>query len=326
MSKNTLTPPPQYSKNTGRGFTGFCTTLLLCLIALARVDAQDKPTTAATVQGRAISTSQLERELTLVLKDRKPTPAEKAQLQKQVLEHAIDRQLVLHYLLTTNQGANSQDVDLLIARLQKKLDNEGLKLADFLKQQNLTLAEFRDQQQWELSWQKYLDKYLTETALQKYFDKNRRDFDGTELHVAHILLTAAPDASAADREKLKTRAVALRQEIVDKKITFAEAAKKHSQSPTAAAGGDIGWIARREPQPESFSAAAFALAVHDVSPPVETAFGVHLITCLEEKPGKRTWQDAADELRPAVIRYLFRWLADKDRATAKIEYTKDWPH
>jgi|GEM_PF-677267 len=297
--------------------------LLLCA---TRTLLAQQSNIAATVQGRAISLSQLDRELALVIKDHKLAPTERIALQKQVLQHAVDRFLVLHWLLTTNQGASAQDVDLVMARLQKKLDNEGLKQADFLQQQGLTLAELRDQQLWELSWQRYLDKYLTATTLEKYFEKNRRDFDGTELRVAHILFKAPSEATASDRKKLKTRAAAIRQEIVDKKLSFADAAKQHSQSPTAAAGGDIGWISRREPQPESFSAAAFALQFHDVSPPVETAFGVHLITCFDEKPGKRTWQDAADELRPAVIRYLFRWIADKERPTAKIEYTEHWPH
>jgi parvulin-like peptidyl-prolyl isomerase len=308
-----------------RWFTGFCTTFLAFAAA---APAQEKPVliTAATVQGQAIPLTQLERELAIVLKDRKLPAAELAQLKKQVLQHAIDRQLVLHWLITTNQAASTQDVDLVIARLQKKLDNEGLKQADFLKQLNQTLAEFKDQQLWELSWQNYVDKHLTEVTLQKYFDKNRRDFDGSEMHVAHILLAAPKEGSAADREQLKTFAAAIRQEIVDKKTTFADSAKKHSKSPTAAAGGDIGWIKRHEPMPESFSAAAFPLQVGEVSQAVETSFGVHLITCLEVKPGTRTWQDAADELRPAIIRYLFRWIADKERPTAKIEYTEHWPH
>lgn len=300
--------------------------LFLPLVVSRESQSQEKPLTAATVQGRAIPISQLERELAIVVKDRKLSAAELAPLKKQVLQHAIDRQLVLHYLITTNQAASSQDVDLVIARLQKKLDNEGLKQADFLQQLGQTLAEFKDQQLWELSWQNYVDKYLTAATLQKYFDKNRRDFDGSELHVAHILLAAPKEATAADREKLKTQAAAIRQEIVDKKTTFADAAKKHSKSPTAAAGGDIGWIKRHEPMPESFSAAAFPLQVGELSPPVETTFGVHLITLLEVKPGPRTWQDAADELRPAIIRYLFRWIADKERAAAKIEFTEHWPH
>jgi hypothetical protein len=47
---------------------------------------------------------------------------------------------------------------------------------------------------------------------------------------------------------------------------------------------------------------------------------VHLITVLEEKPGTKTWKEVESELRPAVITYLFRWIADKERSAAKIEY------
>jgi parvulin-like peptidyl-prolyl isomerase len=288
--------------------------------------ADDPAVVAATVQGQPITVAQLERDLAIVIKDRKVDAAQRIELQKQVLQHAVERRLVLHWLQTTKQGASAQDVDLVMARLQMKLDAEGLKPADYWKQQGQTEAEFRAQQLWELSWQRYLDRYLTETSLQKFFERNRREFDGTELHVAHILLAAPKNATAADWEKLSTEAATIRQEIAAKKLTFAEAARKYSASPTAAAGGDIGWIKRREPMPESFSAAAFKLSVLDVSPPVVTAFGVHLITLLEEKAGTRTWQDAADELRPAVIRYLFRWIADKERPAAKIEYTPRWPH
>jgi parvulin-like peptidyl-prolyl isomerase len=281
---------------------------------------------AATAQGRQIPLTQLERELAVVVKDRKLSADAKTALQKQVLQHAVDRRLVMHWLVTTNEAASPQDVELLMGRLQKKLDNEGIKLADFLRQQGQTEGQFRDQQWWELSWQKYLDKHLTAATLQKYFDKNRRDFDGTELRVAHILLPATTGAKADDIAKLKMQAAAIRDDIVAKKLTFADAAKQHSKSPTAAKGGDIGWIQRHEPMPESFSTAAFELQADEVSQPVETAFGVHLIQCLEVKSGQRTWQDAAEELRPAVIHYLFRWIADKERPAAKIEYTTHWPH
>ena len=72
--------------------------------------------------------------------------------------------------------------------------------------------------------------------------------------------------------------------------------------------------------PEDFSRTAFALKKGDVSEPLVSPFGVHLITVLEEKPGGKTWRDAENELRPAVTLYLFRWIADKERGTAKIEY------
>lgn len=286
----------------------------------------DPPAIGATVQGQPVTVNQLERELKAVIKERQVTAAERTDLQKQVLGLAVDRRLVQHWLTQTGQGASNQDLELLMARLVKKVENEGRKLPEYLQQQGHTEAEFRAQQMWELSWQKYLDKYLNETNLQKFFDKNRRDFDGTELRVAHILLAAPKNGSAEDWAKLQDRAAALRDDIVAKKLTFEEAAKQHSSSPTAAAGGDIGWIKRREPMPESFSAAAFKLEPGQVSAPVDTIFGVHLIACLEVKPGKLTWKESADDLKPAIIHYLFRWIADKERAGAKIEYTDRWPH
>ena len=72
--------------------------------------------------------------------------------------------------------------------------------------------------------------------------------------------------------------------------------------------------------PAEFSRIAFGLKPGEVSQPFVSPFGVHLITVLEEKPGTKTWKEVESELRPAVITYLFRWIADKERSVAKIEY------
>jgi parvulin-like peptidyl-prolyl isomerase len=181
-------------------------------------------------------------------------------------------------------------------------------LAAHLKEIGLSADEVRAQLQWKLSWQKYLAKYVTEENLKKYFDRNRPEFDGTQLRVAHVLFKS-PGEQAAE----------VRSQIVAGKLTFADAARQHSIAPTGKAGGDIGWIERRQPMPEEFSKAAFALKPGEVSQPVTTTAGVHLIQVLETKSGQRTWQEAQDELRPAVALYLFRFLADSDRKTAKIE-------
>ena len=71
--------------------------------------------------------------------------------------------------------------------------------------------------------------------------------------------------------------------------------------------------------PEAFGQAAFALEPGAISPPVVTEAGVHLIQCVEIKPGSRTWQEVRGELEPTVTRYLFRWAADRQRPQARIE-------
>ena len=156
--------------------------------------------------------------------------------------------------------------------------------------------------------------------MQKYFDRYRREYDGSELHVAQILFKLPPDAEAAAIAAAKDKAAKLKAEIAAGKLTFAAAAREHSQAPSGAAGGDIGWIERRRPMPEDFSKVAFALKPGEISEPLASPFGVHLITVLEIKPGTKTWRDAAGELRPAVTLYLFRWIADQERPQAKIEY------
>ena len=111
----------------------------------------------------------------------------------------------------------------------------------------------------------------------------------------------------------------MQREIQSSELTFADAAKQYSQTPTAASGGDIGYISRHQPMPEPFSRAAFALDKGQMSPPVASPAGVHLIQCLDVKPGEKTWQHARAELERAVTQYLFQWVADQERPGATIE-------
>jgi parvulin-like peptidyl-prolyl isomerase len=176
---------------------------------------------------------------------------------------------------------------------------------------------------WKLSWKKYCDKQLTRPNLEKYFGRYRRGFDGTQLRIAQILFKLPPDAEEAAVTTAKEQASRLRQEIVSGKKSFADAASQFSSAPSAKSGGDIGWIERHRPMPENFSKVAFALKPGEISEPFVSSFGVHLITVTEEKPGSRTWQDAEAELRPAVTLYLFRWIADQQRQTAKIDLVSE---
>jgi parvulin-like peptidyl-prolyl isomerase len=161
---------------------------------------------------------------------------------------------------------------------------------------------------------------LTPQNLEKYFQQHRRDFDGTQLHVAQILFKLPLDADEAAVKAATERAAKLKDEIGGDQEKFAAAARNHSESPSRDESGDIGWIERRRPMPEDFSRVAFGLKPGEVSQPLVSAFGVHLITVLEEKPGSQSWKDVENELKPAAVAYLFRWIAEKERTAAKIEY------
>ena len=67
---------------------------------------------------------------------------------------------------------------------------------------------------------------------------------------------------------------ALQQQIVAGKVNFADAAREHSQCPSAAKGGDIGLVTRKWMVDEAVAKVAFAMKKDEVSDVVESEFGV----------------------------------------------------
>ncbi len=98
------------------------------------------------------------------------------------------------------------------------------------------------------------------------------------IRASHILVTHA-DAYRASTDRSKEDAAAqisaLKQEI-DGGADFADVARANSECPSAAQGGDLGPFGRGA-MVAGFEDAAFGLDVGDVSEPVETEFGYHLI-------------------------------------------------
>jgi parvulin-like peptidyl-prolyl isomerase len=293
-----------------RGIASF---VLLFSLAVIHADEPSPTALAAKVNGESILVAEIEAQFRLTYGDRKFSPAERSQLFRTALDLAIDRRLVLASLAKIGQAASKEDVDSELAKLDKEFKAQGSSLAQHSEQSGFTPSDIRRSVGWKLSWQRYCEKQLTPQNLEKYFDRNRREFDGTQLHVAQILFKLAADADDMAIASAKKRASEVRQEIASGKSSFAAAASRES-------GGDIGWIERHRPMPEGFSQAAFSLKKGEVSEPLVNPFGVSLVTVLDEKPGTHTWRDAEGELRPAVTLYLFRWLADKQRGAAKIEY------
>ena len=239
---------------------------------------------------------------------------------RRAAEQVVRRRLVLEYLTQSKQAASPQDVDFALEQLKKELTAQKLTLDEYLRRGGWHENDFRRHLSWTLSWQRFLERTLTDANLQKYFQSHLPDFDGREVHVAHLLLKVDP-ADAKRRSERVAEAKQIRGQLAAGELTFAEAVKRHSEAPTAASsGGDLGFIRRHEPMPESFAKVALWLDEGEISQPVVTSFGVHLIQCLEVRPGKLNWQDAEGELRRSVAIYLFDWAADKQKTKTAIEW------
>ena len=272
-------------------------------------------TELAWVEDIPIHLEDVRREVQRAIGDRPIHPGQLPRLYRETLELLIDRQLVLRFLERQGRAATPQDLDLAMQRWQRQLESVGETTEEFTVRQRLTLDDVRAAYYWTLSWRRMLDHYVTERNLERYFDQHRADYDGRRIRVAQIFWRAEPDMPLS---KLRETAEDIRRRVLEGELAFDEAARRYSQSPSAEQGGELGWIERHDPMPETFSAAAFRLKAGEISPLVVTTLGLHLMQCQEIEPGTREWLDERPKLERGLVRYLFRWAADNQRERSQV--------
>lgn len=275
----------------------------------------------ARVSGVAIRYRDVKQQLSGVLQGREVPANALPALLAQGLEQVIARELIAAEMRLKNLKPTPEELKAAEENFTKNLARRGVSREEYLRQSYLTEVDLEKVRYWEICWNRYSRDLLTNEDLQKYFAAHHRDFDGTELRVSHILLRIEGTQDQGTVAAAVQKAQALREEIVNGRLNFADAATRFSAGPSREHGGDLGFIPRRERMVEEFSAAAFRLKVGEISPPTVTVFGVHLIKVTEEKPGTIIWQDVREQLVSAAQVPLFRQLAAHLRKTAEVEYT-----
>jgi peptidyl-prolyl cis-trans isomerase SurA len=117
-----------------------------------------------------------------------------------------------------------------------------------------------------------------------------------QTHARHILLRVTDALSEAD---IKHRLADLRDRVVQGKQDFAELARLYSIDPSSTRGGDLGWVYPGDTVPP-FEEAMNALKIDDVSEPVQSPFGWHLIQVLERRTEQTSVERRRLEARQAL--------------------------
>ena len=155
---------------------------------------------------------------------------------------------------------------------------------------------------------------VDETKLKEYYKANRKSYlkQAEQRRASHILITVNKDTDdAAAKAKLN----AILAEYKAGK-SFAELAKKNSQDPgSAKQGGDLGFFARGA-MDKAFEDSAFALKKGEVSQPVKSRFGYHLILVTaikpaEYRPYKEVKAQIKHQLQMAAVEQQFYVDAEK---------------
>ncbi|MDA7963710.1 peptidylprolyl isomerase [Ruegeria sp.] len=209
-------------------------------------------------------------------------PAQYQQLEDDVLYDFIIEQLVQQELL-------SQQQDGLSTLNTLALENETRSLRAVQTVNTISDAE------------------VTDDAIQAAYDAQFADFQGEdEYHASHILVETEDEAKAIKAQ-------------LDDGADFAEMAREKSTGPSGPNGGELGWFGKGRMVPE-FETAVVALEKGQVSDPVQTQFGWHVIILNDKRKSEAPELDAVrDELAQTLQQEAIQARIDELTQQADIE-------
>lgn len=225
---------------------------------------------------------------------------------EQALEALIDEKIVESEIkkekISISQDEIDQEMDLFVEEAGGEEAFNAL-----LTQRDISTEDFEKDIKQYLSIRKLMEPLIevTDEEIKAYFEENKAELDvEEEVDVRHILV------------KEEDLAKELVQKIKDGE-DFAELAKEHStDAGSAAIGGNIGFFPRGKMVPE-FEEKAFSMNIGDISEPVKSSHGYHIIEVLDKQEAKEaTFEDHKEEIKEQLIEMKMQteyvtWLTEK---------------
>jgi len=231
------------------------------------------------------------------------TPQNRQQLQSRVLQQLIDEKLEVeeanHYKVT----ADKDEVNKALANIEKRNNMQPGGLDQYLKAAGIPKSTLVDQVTASILWNKVVDgRYgsdvnVSDAEVNDELARLKADLGKPQSHVAEIFLaidnpTQEPDVKAL-ADKLITQ--------IRQGAAFPAVAQQFSQSPSAATGGDIGWVTPNQFGPPLDDAIA-KMNPGEMSYPIRTPAGYYILYLIaRETPG----QSSPDDTMVGLVDVVF---------------------
>jgi len=270
---------------------------------------------AAVVNNEIITLSEVEKraapELTRIDQETSgPDRAQKrASVMKKVLDALIDERLVDNELRELKVTISDKDVDAAVDDVKKSYNLNDEQLQQAVGREGYTMAEYRESMRKQIGRYKLISEKVrknvkvSDADVQTEYDRmTRTEGEDYEVHVRHILIAVPRNASAEQVDTARRKALAVAEEARKPGVDFAALARKRSEGSSSSDGGDLGFFKRGTMVPE-FERVAFTLKSGEVSDPVRTQFGWHVLK-LEEirKLGVKPLSDVRPEIEERLRR------------------------
>ena len=247
-------------------------------------------------------------------------------VRNEIVDQLITDTLLEDFIDKQGLVVSQDEIESEVSKVRKNIAGSGEMNAQSLEKILIAvgsnLDEFKKSVKHSIALEKHFRNKLDDKTLEIFFEENKNLFNDESVRVSHIL---------TDTNGMKTQeelSQALKQ-IKDVKIElnqgapFEEMAKKYSHCPSAIRGGDLGYIQRKGSFAKQFLDAAFFLKEGEVSEPVQTEYGYHLIKVTDKKEGvKVSFKEVKERVRQEALDSSILGLLDSLKKDAQIVVNK----
>lgn len=261
--------------------------VVLCLsLFFAATAAAQETRIAAIVNDDVVSLSDLSNRLLLVIRSSglQDTPQIRDRISSQVLRTLIDERLQLQEAKRLNITVSQEDIDQALGRIEQQNHMPKGQLDKFLADAGIPKSTLVDQVTASIAWSKLVrnrlmqDVTISDEQVTEELARLKAEANVPQSRVAEIFLAIDNPTQEPEVKKLADRLV----EQIQSGVKFDAVARQFSQSPTAAVGGDLGWVTASE-LPPALSEALNKMTPGQMSYPIHTSNGYYLLYLIERR-------------------------------------------
>ncbi len=241
--------------------------ILFVIVACKTTAPEDTEQVAALVNGFAITQGQLDSEFSSI-----PSAYTATYTKEKLLDDLISEELLIQEAEKNGYYASKTEIDTLITQMRFLNNMTQAQFEKRLVDQHSSIHELKRGLEKKVEISQFVNATLgsqvtvSDEELKNYYDTHKADFAGApgQIRAAHILVPTQDEAN---------QVIALYK----KGVPFAELAKTYStDTGSAVQGGELGFFDNATMVPE-FTNAAFSLKPNQISGPIQTKFGFHII-------------------------------------------------
>jgi len=237
-----------------------------------------------------------------------------AQQREMLIEEAIYRERIRQFVLSSPIKVDAATIDAELEKWAKQLAEQDMTPEQFYKDHFITKEEFREIILIDLGIRKIAESELTKEELGSLKEQVR---------ASHILIKSSEDIGDEEAkqkglltdEQAKEKIVLIKKEIEGGRA-FEECAKAYSECPSSEKGGDLGFFPRHGAMVEPFAETAYLLKEGEISGPVKTRFGYHLIMVTGRK---EMTEEEKLRTKNRLMQGKYRALMEEAQETIKVE-------